>query len=112
MTFPLRTIKIYSTTELDTIEELAEKGFDMATVARYLDVSFTRFWLDYNNPALDVRESYDKGQRQGELKNRENMIKAADKSEGAQKNFNEEVQASKLRNKINSIRALRENYDL
>jgi hypothetical protein len=112
MTFPLRTIKIYNDTEITDITKFAKKGFDMATVARCLGIPFNRFWLDYNNPALNVREAYDKGIRLGEIKNRKNMIKAADKSEGAQKNFNEEMQASKLRNKIDSIRASRENYDL
>ena len=108
----LQTIKIYSPTELETVIDLAKLGFDMAAVAQHLDITFTRFWMDYNNPALYLREAYDEGIREGEKVNREHMIKAAQKSESAQKNVSEEIQAAKIRNKLSEIRANRKNPDL
>ena len=108
----LRTIKIYAPEELARIYDLAKLGFDMAYIATDLGISFTRFWIDYNNPALNVKRCYDDGAKKLERKNRKNIVKNAKSEVGSQRILNEEIQATKIRNKMNEIRALRENLDL
>lgn len=108
----LQTIKIYTDIELSQIKKFAKLGFDMAYIAGELGISFTRFWMDYNNPALDVRHAYDSGIKKAVQINRKNVIKKAKTDSSAQTAMKWELESTRLRNKINEIRAMRENLDL
>jgi hypothetical protein len=108
----METIFIYTADILQQIYLLAEKGFDLAHIARQLGISYTQLWLDYKNPELEVGLAYDEGFQHGIEKNRERLEKSADKSYVAQDMLSKEQEAAHLRNKMMEIKTLRENMDI
>ncbi|WP_297095580.1 hypothetical protein [uncultured Draconibacterium sp.] len=102
----LITIKNYSDADYQEIFELAKSGRTMDQVARHLGISFRRFWIDYNNPALGVKENYDDGRDALDEERFVNLQKESSnpKNGKALIAFNQKLDEIHLRNKIHQIR--------
>jgi hypothetical protein len=103
--FAQNTIKVYSEEDYELIYNLAYKGRDMAQVARHLGISFRRFWIDFNNPNLDVQTYYQAGADLLDEETFDTLKSEASnpKNSKALVAFIEHQNQMKLKNKINAI---------
>ncbi len=99
------SIRVYSDADYDLVYTLAAKGRTMDQVARHLDISFRRFWIDYNNPALDVKENYEAGKDELDQKAFDDLQTESTnpKNNKALNAFHRKLNEISLRNKIKQI---------
>ncbi len=98
-------IKVYSDNDYDLIYTLANRGRTMDQIARHLGIGFRRFWIDYNNPALDVKANYEAGRDELDQKSFADLQYASTdpKNGKALVAFHNKLSEINLRNKLREI---------